>query len=53
MHAVSSQDIFEPVEREVVGELADQDVGDQSGAGDPAEGVAGAIYSEGSFVADR
>jgi hypothetical protein len=34
MHAVSGQDIFEPVEREVVGELADQDVGDQPRAGD-------------------
>ncbi len=29
MHAVSDQDIFEPVEREVVGELADQHEGDQ------------------------
>ena len=36
MHAVSRQDIFESVEREVVGELADHHEGDQARAGDPS-----------------
>jgi hypothetical protein len=35
-HTVSCQDIFESIEREVVGELADDHEDDQAGPGDPS-----------------
>ena len=48
---MSRQDIFEPVEREVVGELADQHVGDQPRAGDPTGDRPGRRRGAGHAVA--
>jgi hypothetical protein len=48
---MSRQDIFEPIEREVVGALADHHEGDQAGAGDPSRYQLGRHWRAGHTVA--
>ena len=48
---MSRQDIFESIEREMVGELADDHEGDQAGAGDPSRHGLGGHRRAGHAVA--
>ena len=50
-HAVSRQDIFESIEREMIGELADDHEGDQPGPGDPSRDRLGRDRRAGHAVA--